>query len=415
MKRRQAIHALPGAALFGVGARAADLRRLPDAEMASRTPDKYWERIRKEQFLLPNWRAFLNNGSLGVAPIPVVRAVESFLERSARLEMAESDYPRWGYETLDAQRAEMADFLGCRKEELAFTHNATEALSTIAAGIDLNAGDEVLMTNLEHTSGRSGWQLKKARCGIAVREVEIPMPPPSPENLADRVVSAIGMRTRVLFFSGILSPTGTVMPVRAICEAARAKGLITVVDGAHMNGQVPLRLDEMGCDYYAGSPHKWMFAPAGCGILYGRLDMLDRLWPSIVTGRWDSKELGAARFMMVGTNNRAIFEGMIAGLRFLKSIGAERIYARIHELARIARNAAAASPHCDLATPEDDRQYGSLVSFQLKGVELQRLMELCAKRRIWISGGPRVRLSTHIHTRPVDLEFFFETLRAAAT
>jgi selenocysteine lyase/cysteine desulfurase len=218
----------------------------------------------------------------------------------------------------------------------------------------------------------------------------------------------------VLFFSGILTTTGLVMPVREICDAARAKDLITVVDGAHMNGQIPMRLDELGCDYYAGSPHKWMFAPAGCGILYGREEMLDRLWPSIVTGRWDAKELKAARFMQVGTNNRAIFEGMLAGLRFLRDLGPERIYSRIHEMAALARKMAASSPHCRLVTPDDDRQYGALVAFDLAGVKLDRLIELCVKRRMWIMRAPRLRLSAHIHTRPGDLELFFEALRDAA-
>jgi isopenicillin-N epimerase len=412
MHRRQAIGALTGATLFH--ARAANLRPLPDPSLAEHSPEKYWSRIRADQFLLPNWRAFLNNGSLGVAPKPVLRAVQDFLERAARLEMAESDYPRWGYETLDEHRAEMAAFLGCKKEELAFTHNATEALGTIAAGIDLREGDEVVMTDQEHTSGRSGWLLKQARFKISVREVQLPLPPPSSANLTDLLVSSIGPRTRVLFFSGITSPTGLILPVREICDAARAKGVITVVDGAHINGQIPVRLNDLGCDYYAASPHKWMFAPAGCGFLYGREEMLDRLWPTIVTGRWDSKDLKAARFMMVGTNNRATVEGMIAGLRFLNSIGAGRIYARIHELAKMARKLASESSHCELLTPGNDGQYGSLIAFRLRGVKPERLMDLCSKRRIWISGGPRIRLSTHIHTRPSDLDLFFETLRAAA-
>jgi selenocysteine lyase/cysteine desulfurase len=204
------------------------------------------------------------------------------------------------------------------------------------------------------------------------------------------------------------------MPVRQICEAARSKGVITVVDGAHMNGQVPMRIDELGCDYYAGSPHKWMFAPAGCGILWGREEMLDKLWPSIVTGGWDDRKLKAARFMRVGTNNRAIFEGMLAGIRFYKSVGVERIQSRIHELARLVRRKAVDSGRCELLTPETDSQYGALVWVRLKGVSLDRFGQLCAKRRIWVSRGQQIRLSTHIHTRVSDIDIFFETLAQSA-
>ncbi|MDX2152712.1 MAG: aminotransferase class V-fold PLP-dependent enzyme [Bryobacteraceae bacterium] len=409
MTRREAFSA---AALLGVAApqnlRAAE--PLPDTTLFERDPERYWKRIREEQFFLPDWRAFLNNGSLGVTPKPVFEAVVDYMKRAAGLLMDE--YPRWGYETLDEHRAEMAEFLGCRRDELAFTHNATEALSVIANGIDMKAGDEVVITDLEHPSGKSPWRLKQARYGISVREVAVPLPPRDPAQLADLLVSAIGPRTKVLMFSGILSPTGTVMPVRQVCDAARAKGVISIVDGAHMNGQMPLKLNQLGCDYYAGSPHKWMFAPAGCGILYGRPEMLDKLWPSIVTGEWDNKELGAARFMKIGTNNRAIMEGMIAGLRFMKQIGPERIYARIHQQAKETRRKMAALGFLELLTPDDGRLYASLVTIRFpKNADLGPLWEEVKRRRIWVSAGQQVRLSSHIHTRPEDVDSFVEAIK----
>ncbi|MBL8296096.1 MAG: aminotransferase class V-fold PLP-dependent enzyme [Bryobacterales bacterium] len=415
MQRRQAFSAMAGAsaaALLGLPARAAaaSIPPLPDPALHKSDPEKYWRRIRDEQFYLPPSRAFLNNGSLGVAPRPVLKAVAEYLENSAALTIPEYEYPRWGYEMMDGHRQEVADFVGCRKDDLAFTHNATEALSTIAAGLDLKPGDEVLMTNQEHGSGKAGWALKKARYGIETREAELPLPPKSPEQYADVLLSAIGPRTRVLFFSGILSSTGLVMPMAEICKVARTKGLITVVDGAHVNGQIPIRIDQIGCDFYAGSPHKWMFAPAGCGILWGREEMLDRLWPSIVTGGWDDKAKKAARFMFVGTNNRAIIEGMVAGVRFANAIGADRIYQRIHQLARRARQQAA-EMDIPVITPDDDRMYGSLVSLDMTAFDLEKLMAEFTKRKIWVVRGTRLRLSAHIHTRPQDLDAFFAVVK----
>lgn len=415
MTRREAFkNTACAAALFGLPAQrlARGATPLPDAGLYSSNPEAYWTRIREEQFLLPGWRAFLNNGSLGVAPRPVLDAVIDYLNRSAALLMEE--YPRWGYETLDEQRTELAEYLGCKKDELALTHNATEALSIIANGIDLKSGDEVLMTDQEHPSGRSGWLERQARYGLAVREVKIPLPPQSPDQLADLLISAIGPRTRVLFFSGITTTTGLLFPVREICAAARAKGVITVVDGAHMQGQTPLRLSDLGCDYYAGSPHKWLFAPAGSGILYIREENLDRLWPLVVTARWDDKSIRAARFMMMGTNNRAIFEGMSAGLKFHQQIGPDRIYQRTHQLARMAREKAAAIPYLELLTPPDHRMYAALVTFRFKDKtddQLKPLWQACQQKRIWTVQGQRVRVSTHIHTRPSDLDLFFNTVR----
>jgi selenocysteine lyase/cysteine desulfurase len=407
--RRHALRNAGAAGFLGLAAAAANASpSLPEPALHDRDPEKYWARIRSDQFSLPDWRIFLNNGSLGVAPRPVVAAVTAYLEHAATL--ASDEYPRWGYETLDSHRTEMAEFAGCSKDELAFTHNATEAMSFIAEGLDLKPRDEIVMTDQEHPSGRGPWLRRQARDGILVREVKLPLPPSSPQQLADLLISGIGPRTRVLSFSGITTTTGLILPVRQICEAARSKGVLTVVDGAHMNGQIPLQLSELGCDLFAGSPHKWLFAPAGCGLLYGRGDMLDRLWPTVVTGNWADKSLKSARFMMVGTNNRALIEGMLAGLRFHKAIGSDRIYTRIHALARTVRERAAASRHLELLTPADDRMYGALVTFRIKAPDVKPLLEACKRKRIWIVESDRMRISTHIHTRPSDIDAFFETL-----
>jgi selenocysteine lyase/cysteine desulfurase len=412
MKRRDVIAGTAwAAALFGLPpARASGSRPLPPERLYQSDPEAYWARVREEQFLLAGWRAYLNTGTLGIAPRPVVEAVAEYVNRSAALNL--EDYPRWGYETLEEVRQELAELLGCRKEELALTHNATEAINTVANGLDLQPGDEVLLTNQEHPSGRCPWLQKQARFGIAVREVNIPLPPASPEQLTDLLISAIGPRTRVLSFSGITSPTGLWFPVRRICEAARARGVITLVDGAHMNGQVPLQLSELGCDFFAGSPHKWMFAPAGCGLLFGREEMLDRLWVNVATGGWDNKKLKAARFMMVGTNNRAIIEGLVAGLRFLKELGPERVYGRIHQLARRVFEQARALPKVELLTPDNDAMFGGLVSIRIPGADVKPVLKLCRERRLWVLGsGERFRVATHIHVRPADIDAFFAALR----
>lgn len=414
MNRRQALERAAYAAVwFGIPLSAVEAGSvpLPDARLFDRDPEAFWGRVRTEQFLLPEWRAFLNNGSLGVAPRPVVQAVVDYLNRSAALNVEE--YPRWGYETLDEIRQELAEFFGCQKDELALTHNCTEAMSTIVNGLDLKPGDEVVLTDQEHPSGLCPWLQKQARFGIQVREVKIPIPPHSPEQITDLLVSAIGPRTRVLSFSGITTRTGLVLPVRQISDAARAKGVLSVVDGAHMNGQVPVNLHELGCDLFAGSPHKWMFAPAGCGLLYGRPEVLDRLWVNVATAGWDNKQLKAARFMMVGTNNRAVFEGLIAGLRFLKQLGPERVYGRIHQLARSVYDRARAMPNLELLTPDDDRMFGGMVTIRFKNPDLAPLWQLTKKRRMWLIEGSPCRISTHIHTRPADLDLFFQTIGEA--
>jgi isopenicillin-N epimerase len=229
MNRREVIRNLGlTAALFGLPASAAagKVQALPSGGMFTEDPEQYWNTLRDDQFVLPGKRAFLNTGSLGVAPRPVLKAVNDYLEHSAAL-TTEERYPRWGYETLDEYRTAMSAYVGCKKDELAFVHNATEAMAVIAGGMPLEHGDEVLITDQEHPSGRCPWQVREARGEISVREVALPMPPDNPQQLLDVVVSAIGPKTRVLSFSGITSPTGLLMPIREICDAARERGVIT--------------------------------------------------------------------------------------------------------------------------------------------------------------------------------------------
>lgn len=420
MTRRDALRSLSyGAALFGLPAAAAatESAPLPANSVFANDADAYWDQLRQDQFLMPGKRAFLQTGSLGVVSRPVLEAVSGYLEKSAALESLDADaYPRWGYETLDDERTELAAFVGCKKDELAITHNATEAMSIIAGGMPLVNGAEVLITDQEHPSGREPWRVREARGDLTVRVVDIPLPPESPEQLLDVVISAIGPKTRVLSFSGITSGVGLIMPIREICDAAREKGVITVVDGAHMTGQVPYRIDDMHCDYFAGSPHKWLFAPAGSGLLYIREERLDQHFPVIATGDWDNKSLKAGRFMRFGTNNRAIIEGLMAGLHFAKAIGPDRIYERIHELAVDIYQRASTLPYVDMISAEDERMYGSLVTFMINLPEerLQSLWRNCREQLIWTTENAHLRLSAHVHTRRSDIDLFFEALEEAA-
>ncbi len=383
-------------------------RPLPKQELLERDPEKYWAQIRSEQFFLGETRIFLNPGSLGVIPRPVMQAVVDSLTNAA--EYAVDDVPRWGYERLNDERAEMGAFLGCHADELAFTHSCTEAMSIIANGLDLKPGDEILLTNQEHGSGYGCWELKSKRYGTTVRQVEIPVTPTEPEELAERLISAIRPETRVLSFSGITSPTGLILPVKQICQAARDKGVISVLDGAHMDGQIPVDLHELGCDYFAGSPHKWLFAPAGCGFLYGREDMLDRLWPCIVSLGWDQKaDWRSARFMIVGTNNRSTIDGMLAGVRFLKGLGEQNVYQRMHQLASLALQEAQRRDYLEVITPSDSRFYQAMVTMQIKSDKVEPLWAAMKARNICVLQYQPLRLSFHIHTRASDIHSFFET------
>ena len=309
--------ALEAPALRGAweAALAQDVPQLPGAALYARDEEKYWEELRK-QFLIPADEIYLNNGTVGSSPLPVLRAVfDGYNETEKMAQSDPEDYPIWGYGAWNEFRDPLAEFIGCTRDELALVRNATEGNSYIANGLDLKVGDEVLMTDQEHPGGEQPWNLRAKRHGIVVKKVTLPKPVPDAATVLNLFNEAITPRTRVIFFSHITTVTGVVLPAKELCALARSKGILSAVDGAHVVGMMRLNVRELGCDMYTSSPHKWLQAPKGSGFLYVRDEVIDRLWNTIVTAGWDEPKLRAERFQRIGSSNVPALWGMRAALQ----------------------------------------------------------------------------------------------------
>src|SRR5882757_4245771 len=194
---------------------------LPDRSLFDKNEDAYWSEVRK-QFLIPADEIYLNNGTVGSSPAPVLRAIfEGYTSTEKMDQQDPEDYPIWGYASWNEFRDPLAAFVGCQRDEIALLRNATEANSCIANGIDKKPGDEVLMTDQEHPGGEHPWNLKAKRYGIVVRKVTLPKPVENPAQVLTLFNDAITPRTRVLFFSHISTFTGVVLPVKELSALAR--------------------------------------------------------------------------------------------------------------------------------------------------------------------------------------------------
>jgi len=307
-------------------------KNLPARSLFEQDEEAYWRELRK-QFLIPSDEIYLNNGTVGSSPGPVLRAVFEGYEACEKLnETDPEDYPIWGYAAWNQFRDPLAAFVGCDRDEIALLRNATEANSYIANGLDLKPGDEVLITDQEHPGGEHPFDLKAKRYGIVVKKVTLPRPVESPAQVLTLFSDAITARTRVLFFSHITTFSGVVLPVKELCALARSKGIISAVDGAHVPGMMRLNLHELGCDMYSASPHKWLQAPKGSGFLYVRDEMIDRLWNTIATEGWDDTKLRAERFQRIGSSNVPALWGLRASIQLANDIGIDRIERRHRQL-----------------------------------------------------------------------------------
>jgi selenocysteine lyase/cysteine desulfurase len=390
---------------------------LPPQSLHDTDPEQYWAQLRHQWLLAPD-RIHLNCGAMGCSPRPVLRAlIAHILEAEA---YRDSSYPWHGYEINDRLRVlreDLASFLGCTRDELALTRNATEANNVVTGGLDFAAGDEILLTDQEHPGGRGPWEQKAARCGLKLNFVELPRPPGSQDDILERFDRACTPRTRLVFFSHVTSYAGLVLPAREICHRARERGILSHVDGAQAIGQLPLDLHAMGCDFYATSTHKWFMAPKGTGTLYIRAENLDRLWANICSGEWGNKSLNAWRFSNVGASNLSVFVGMQAALDFFREVGPDRIYARQHQFATRVRDHIAAEPRLALLNASADPFFGGFVSFAPNAANaaapaaLNAVAHQCGQRRIRIAGGTdRIRIAANVYNLPAEFDLFCDAV-----
>jgi isopenicillin-N epimerase len=394
------------AAAFGLmwPSRIAALEARLNAQPAGSEP---WELVRAA-FSIPDDRIFLNVGTLGPQPRVVVDAV---IEHTRMIASTYRTGVAW-----DELKETTGAFLNGDPDGFVFPRNTTEAMNFVANGLDLAAGDEVLTTTHEHIGGLCCWQLLAARRGVPLRQVALPVPASSSAELFDTIRCNVAARTRVVSVSHITFTNGTVMPVREIAAWCRERGIICVVDGAHPPGLMRVNLRQIDADFYASSPHKWLCAAQGTGLLYMREEWRTRLWPTLASGGWDDGSLGAHRLNHMGSSDESRLAGLLAALAFQRAIGTDRIAARVEELRNMVIAGLRTVRGVRIMSPEQSGLGAGMVAFTVDGEDalvLQRRLEERANIRTRVISEYDygwMRVSPHIYTKIAEIEKLVEAL-----
>ena len=389
-----------------VAAQTEDDPPLPPRELFDRDEEGYWRELRK-QFLIPADEIYLNNGTVGSSPRPVLRAIFEAYDKTEQMAQTDpEDYPIWGYASWNEYRDPLAAFVGATRDEIALVRNATEANNYIANGVDMKAGDEVLMSDQEHPGGEQPWQLRAKRYGIVIKKYQIPVPPKSPADILNRLNDAITPRTRIIFTSHISTVTGIVQPVKEIASLARGKGILSAFDGAHVTGMMPLNIHDIGCDMYTSSPHKWLQAPKGTGFFYIRPEVQERVWNTIATEGWERPEIKAERFQRIGSSNVPILAGLRAAVELANNIGMGHIERRHRQLADRMLAEMTKRGAQSWTSPDPTMRCG-IVTVNVPPLNRMNLENwLWQEKKIRVRGGEpsKLRLSTPYYLLPSDID-----------
>lgn len=420
--RRRAFLGAAGGALTALGANAearierAVARLGGAAEQDAARDEDFWFRVR-EAFTIDRNHINLNSGSVSPAPASVQRAMQQYWDitnMGPSLYVDELLGPR-----VEVARRRLADAFGCGTDEIAFTRNASEAMEIVQFGIPLQPGDEVLTTTQDYPRMLMTFRQRERRDGIALRTVPYPTPPEDLSELTHILERAITPRTKLLLICHTTFTTGQIFPVGEICRMARRHGVETLVDGAHGFAHFPFTRDELDCDYYGTSLHKWLFAPVGTGFLYVRKEKIPGVWPLMSAPA--SQDDDIRKFEQIGTNPIALRGAITEALTFHDGLGPERKAERLVHLRRRWAEAVKELPGVQVLNPPDIRQACGIGAMRIEGVDSGELTDFL-ERKYRVHVRPRfvrgefdcIRVSPSVFTTLEEVDLFVAAIEDAA-
>ncbi len=293
----------------------------------------------KDQFLLDPNVVYLNHGSAGATPRPVF---ESYQRWQLELERQPVDFlGRRANELLRASRSVLADYLGTQADNLAYITNTTIGINIIVNSLDLKPGEEVISSDHEYGAMDTIWRYHSKKRGFKYINYSIPIPVTTSQELVEQFWSRVTPATRVIYLSHITSPTAMILPVESIVKRARQASIMTVIDGAHAPGQIPLSLDQLGADFYVGNLHKWLCTPKGSAFIYARPEVQLLIEPLVISWGYHGGEPGASKFVDIleinGTRDIAAFLAVPDAIKFYNDYNWPAVQAACHELASKTR------------------------------------------------------------------------------
>jgi len=367
--------------------------------------EDFWSWVKAGYTVSPNLLN-LNNG--GVSPQPKV--VQDAHIRFYEYANEAPSYYMWRIldQGREALRGKLADLAGCSPEEIAINRNATEGLNTVILGLNLKAGDEVILTRQDYPNMLNAWKQREKRDGIKLNFLNLDLPQENDDYFVQQYVRAFTPRTKVVHVTHLINWTGQLLPVRKIADEAHKRGIVVIADGAHSFAHVEYEIPELGCDYFAASLHKWLCAPFGSGMLYIKKDRIPDVWALLSNTDPDGPDI--RKFESLGTRSFASEMAIGTAVDHHLSIGAARKFARLHYLKNYWAERVRDVPGVRLHTSLKPEFAGAIALFSIDGLKpaevesrLLSQYKIHTSPTVWenVAG---VRVTPHVYTTPKDLD-----------
>ena len=367
--------------------------------------ESFWELVKSQFSFAPELRYF-NNASLGGSPLSVQHATSNARNT---LDGFPSKY-MWGAwdEEVETVREKVANLLSVSAEEIALIHNTTEGMNLMARSFNLEPGDEIILADHEHPSGTICWEVFQENRGVKIVRPVLPLLPETEEEIVEQYRKAITPRTKVISMCHIVNTTGMILPVKAISEMAHEHGILVCVDGAQSAGMFDIDLHDLGCDFYAASAHKWLYAPKGIGILYAKHSSQDLLQPLIVCRGHHDQSI--RRLENYNTRNLPELLGLGAAVDFINQIGIQKIEQRSYELKDYFRQQIASHPAFELKSPGPDELSAAIQVVEVLGKDVNNAKDYlfdhhhidCRPMRNFELNGLRFSFAVYITKGDID-------------
>jgi selenocysteine lyase/cysteine desulfurase len=416
MKRRSFLKTLGAASTAGfftpaiarslerAGARVASL---PPEDVAS--DESYWRDV-QQAFSVSRSLIDLNNGFTCPSPRVVTESLVDYIwqqEEAPSYMVARLLPPR-----VETVRQALARLFGCDPEEIAIVRNTSEAMEILLLGVDLKSGDEVVTTTQDYGRMRTTLDQRRRREGIEIKYITIPTPAKSEEEMIEGFRRAIGPNTKMVLMSHQINLTGQILPVKAVCEIARERDIPVMVDGAHSFAQFEFKREDLGCDYFGTSLHKWLLAPKGTGMLYVRRDKIKGLWPLMAAPEKMNDDI--RKFEEIGTHSLAPYLAIGEAIAFHNSIGAKRKEARLRYLKDYWAKKLMDLPGVRLHTSLDPKMSCAIGNVEIESIPPRALADhLWEKHHIIVAPIEHeeyqgIRVTPNVYTTLDELDYFCE-------